>query len=197
MALTAGVLALARFLLIAWGLILAGYGAWDLLKPRGRLVDSSPKPYALLESVPPAVELRLSDALSPASEIEVQSTITVLPSGEREATGGVNVTRSSGLDPRDAERRTLRAELEPGVPGGLFVVRWTAVAAHGGARRFGSYYFGVGMAVPEHIRDEWAGRIYERDYWWRGTRSALAGGVILVLLGIFLPALARRSTLGP
>jgi len=184
---------ITRALFLFWGSVMLLFGTWDLLVPRARYVGSSLEPGAVVSSPPAAVTVSFSEELAPESEINVASTVSLSPSGERVYSGGEKVTAASGLDLGDPRRRTLRADLEPGLPGGLYVVNWKAVAAQGRAKRFGRFYFGAGMAVPEHIMSEMRGTLRERDYeyplW--GRRSALLGGVLLVALGALLPRLTR------
>jgi len=183
---------LGRALLALCGAVLLLFGGWFLLAPRARFAASDPLPGATVSLPPPAVTVRFDSALDPRSTIEVLRTIAVSASGDTSYPGGERVSTGAGLDPADAGRRTLRAALAPGLSTGLYVVRWTALAARGGSERFGTLYFGAGMPVPEHITRDMPGALRERDYQQRGRRSTLLGGVILVALAALLPRLPRR-----
>ena len=183
---------LIRGLLLLGGSLLLLYGVWSLIVPRARFVSSSPSPGATIERPPSAVTVAFSRPLDPQSTIEVLSTISLSPSGEQSFTDGATLATTSGLDAGDARRRTLRVELPPELPGGLYVVRWTAMTEGGRARRFGTYYFGVGMPVPEHIMRDVPGALQEQDHRARERRSVVLGGVILLGLVALLPRLAQR-----
>lgn len=167
------------------------FGVYDLLTPRARYVNSSPAPGAELAAVPTSVTVGFSDELAPESTISVTSTITLSPSGEKVYLDGKKFT-AAGPDPSDPQHRTLRAVVEPGLPGGLYWVDWTAVAARGKSKRFGRFCFGAGMPVPPDITRD-SGALWERDYKWRGNRAALIGGVLLIGLGTLLPRMMRRE----
>lgn len=87
----------------------------------------------------------------------------------------------SRLASDDLERRSLEA-IPPPLGRGLYLVRWAAYPSPGGGvARYGSFGFGVGVAVPPDSE----GRILsltERDSDWRGRRSSLLGGVLLLVL---------------
>jgi hypothetical protein len=63
------------------------------------------------------------------------------------------------------------------------------------AQRFGSFYFGAGMPVPDHILREGTNSLQKKDFeyeeGWRA--SALGGGFIFILLGLFWKQFPRRT----
>jgi methionine-rich copper-binding protein CopC len=181
-----------RALLLFFGSLLLLFGAWELLAPRARYVSSHPAPGAALAAPPQEVLVSFSNELTPESNISVTSTVTLSPSGEKEYSGGKRFT-ATGPDPRDPQRRTLRVELEPGEPAGLYWVQWKAVAARGKSQRFGRLCFGAGMTVPDHITRDMPGALREWNYRWRERRAALLGGLLLVALGVVLPRLPLRG----
>jgi hypothetical protein len=111
----------------------------------------------------------------------VRSTVTLNETGEEHATGDTPVAEAVGVLALGAGRRTLCEGWPAGPPGGLSVVDWTTVRAGGGAERFGDLYFGVGMEVPRFIRD--GGGARESERYARDRREALAGGLLLILIG--------------
>lgn len=179
-----------RVVLLFFGSIMLLFGVYDLVVPRARYVNSSPTPGAELVALPASLSVSFSDELAPESSIGVVSTITLSTSGEKVYSDGRKFT-VAGPDPGDPQHRTLRAALEPGLPGGLYWVEWTAVAARGKSKRFGRFCFGAGMPVPPEITRDGAGALWERDYKWRGNRAALIGGVLLMALGALLPRKIR------
>ena len=181
-----------RVLLLFFGSIMLLFGACDVMAPRARFVNSSPAPGAELPALPASVSVSVSDDLAPESTIAVGSTITLSPSGEKVYSDGKKFS-AKGPDPGDAQHRTLRVVLEPGLPRGLYWVEWMAVAARGKSKRFGKFCFGAGMPVPPEITRDAAGGLWERDYKWRGTRAALLGGVLLIAMGVLLPRIMRRE----
>ena len=181
-----------RGLLLFFGSVMLLFGACDVMAPRARYVTSIPAPGTQIAAVPASVTVSFSDELAPESTIAVASTITLSPSGERVYADGKKFT-AAGPDSSDPQNRTLRAVLEPGLPGGLYWVEWTAVAARGKSRRSGRFSFGAGMPVPPDNRRDEGSALRERDYKWRGTRAALLGGVLLIALGALLPRMLRRQ----
>ena len=181
-----------RAALLFFGSVMLLFGACDLLAPRARYVSSSPEPGAALAAPPASVTISFSDELAPESDIAVASTITLPPSGGPVYADGKRFT-ASGPDPGDSRGRTLRADLEPGLPRGLYWVQWRAVAARGKAERLGMFCFGAGMPVPADITRDMPGALGEWDNKRRGRRAALLGGVLLVALGALLPRLPWRG----
>lgn len=173
-------------LLIFLGAVLVIFGLYDLLVPRARFASSSPEPGSTITALPTSIVVKFSNELDPESTLDVVSTIRLLPSGETDYTDGKSLVRSAGLDVDDPSRKTMRAELRPGLPNGLYVVNWRTKSARWRAITFGRFYFGAGMAVPEHITRDMSGTIWERTYEQRSRRGALAGGLLLVALGLFL-----------
>ena len=181
-----------RVLLLFFGFVMLLFGACDLMKPRARYVTSTPAPGTEIAAVPASVTVSFSDELAPESTIAVTSTITLSPSGERVYADGKKFT-AAGPEAGDPQNRTLRAVLEPGLPGGLYWVEWTAVAARGKSKRFGRFSFGAGMPVPPNTSRDEGSALRERDYKWRGSRAELVGGVLLIALGALLPRMPQRE----
>lgn len=76
--------------------------------------------------------------------------------------------------------------------GGLYLVDWTTTSATSGhAQRFGSPYFGVGMAVPDFFVREGVWR--EEDPGERDRRETMLGGVICIAIGLAWPRLKALS----
>ena len=169
-------------LLIALGALLMVPAGCDLLTQKARLVASDPAGGVMLSGAPSDVSLTFSDELSPSSTITVRRTVTLDWAGREEATGGTPVADASGESALSIDRRTLRVRLPEQPPGGLYVVDWTSVRARSNDERYGDLYFGVRMEVPRFIRDGGAPR--ERDPYERDRRAALAGGVILIMIGL-------------
>ncbi|MGH7288631.1 MAG: copper resistance protein CopC [Myxococcota bacterium] len=170
----------ARVALVVLGALMLVFSAGQALRSRAPYESSDPAPGAALVAPPEAVRVSFGAALDPSSSFHVTRT-----------TPGENATRvaaSSGLDPDDPERRTLKAEL-PAMSGGLYRVAWHSAPASGGIARYGAFYFGVGMPVPESLAE--SEPLEGRDSGERRHRHALAGGVILIALGVLLPWLPR------
>lgn len=180
-----------RVLLLFFGSVMLLFGMYQLIAPRASFVNSTPAPGAELAAVPTSVTVGFSDQLAPESTIGVISTITLSPSGEKVYSDGKKFN-AAGPDPGDPQQRTLRAVLEPGLPGGLYWVEWTAVAARGKSKRYGRFCFAAEMPVPPDITRD-SGALWERDYRWRGNRAALLGGVLLIGMGALLPRIMRRE----
>jgi methionine-rich copper-binding protein CopC len=174
-----------RIALVGWGLILLAVGGCDLLKPRARLVESTPPAGAVLETPPAAVLLRFDEPLGEQSYVRVRSTITLSPAGEQVHGSGPEFT-ANGPDPSDRDRRTLRVELPPGLPGGLYWVTWRTGVNRGSAVRYGQFCFAAGMPIPESILAENPGGKRERDGRQRQRTGALAGGLILLVLAVIV-----------
>jgi hypothetical protein len=120
--------------------------------------------------------------LDPASHLQVSRATP----GE----AATQVGASSGLDPDDPQQRTLRAGLS-GASAGLYRVSWRSLPASGGVARSGSFRFGVGMPVPGSVAGD-EPPLEERDVGERAQRKTVAGGALLILLGVLLPRLPRR-----
>jgi methionine-rich copper-binding protein CopC len=176
-----------RGVLIFLGLLLFIFGVFDLLVPRARFVNSNPSPEANIGEAPPAVTASFNNKLAPESHLNVTSTIMLLPSGKTEYLAGRSVVLRSQIDPADPSGKSLRAELQPGLHKGLYWVNWTTTTAGWRTVTYGKTAFGVGMKVPEHIINDMGGNIWERTYDYRRRRAALVGGVVLIVLGLFLP----------
>lgn len=182
----------ARILLLFFGFALLFFGLWDLLVPRGRFVSSSPQAGSMIADPPTAVIINFSNELSPESQIEVLSTVRLLPSGEQDYPDQKSVVVFSRLDPDDPSRRSIRADLRLGLHKGLYAVSWRTKSAGWRARTLGRMYFGAGMPVPEHIIQDARGTIWERHFQQRERRGALIGGVVLLALGFWLPRFQRQ-----
>ena len=169
---------LARSALVALGVLMLAFFAAEQLRSRARYESSEPALGATLASAPAAVRVSFGGALDPSSQLWVDRTAP----GEAASRVGV----SSGLDPDDPERKTLRAELS-GRAAGRHHVSWSAVpAAGGGVPRPGSFTFEVGRSGSGPA----PGGVQERDSGRRGRRSVAVGAVLLIALGAILPALA-------
>ena len=183
--------AILRMLCIGWGSILLLFGACQLLRPKARYIESDPRPGAMLQSPPSVVTVTFSESLSADSRIGIYPSIVFSPSGDRSyGTGDLNVV--SGLDPDDSRGRTLRAVLGEGIASGRYRVRWSAIPAQGGTTRRGHFEFTAG-SVPDDVTRGMEPGLTERDTRWRGRRSALVGGVLLIALGLVFPMLPRRG----
>lgn len=170
----------ARVALVALGALMVVFAAGQALRSRAPYESSHPAPGAALVAPPDAVRVSFGAALDPSSSFYVTRTTP----GEH----ATRVAASSGLDPGDPERRTLKAEL-PALSGGLYRVAWHSAPASGGIARTGAFYFGVEMPVPESLAE--SEPLEGRDSGERGHRHAIAGGVILIALGVLLPWLPR------
>jgi hypothetical protein len=107
--------------------------------------------------------------------------VVYLPIAPGEGDISRDVPVISRLAPDDADRRTLEA-VPPRLSRGLYLVRWTANPEGGGVIRRGSFTFGIGAAVPAD-RDGMTYSLDERDSNWRGRRSTLLSGVLLLAIG--------------
>lgn len=182
-----------RVALIIMGLALLLFGLAGLLVPRALFVGSNPAPGSVVNEVPVAVSIIFSEKLAAGSTMDVTSTVKRLPSGEIEYLVGSSVVTHSGIDPNDASGKTLRAELQPNLHQGLYWVNWRTTAAGWRTVAYGQTVFGVGMPIPEHTTKDMDGAKWERAYQWRSGRATLVGGVIMIVLGLFLPSRKRRS----
>ncbi len=179
-----------RILLALIGLSMLFGSIGHALVPHARYRQSRPAPAGVLATPPAEVVIRFSREVAPDSRIGVVCTVSILPSGEWSYSGGENVVAQSGFDPNDPSHQSLRAVLRPGLLRGLYRVDWSAVTARGRAERFGSYYFGVGMSVPDSITRDLGGPLRERDVYDTDEVSPRAVpfvGVLLIALAILLP----------
>jgi methionine-rich copper-binding protein CopC len=163
------------------------FGAADALRTRASYVSSLPAPGVMLEHPPAAVRVSFGAALDPASSLTL--TRLVLPPYTGEQPKDVEITRHIALD--DPGQRTFEA-VPSQLPAGVYRVRWQALPAGGGVPRFGSFCFGVGVPVPADA----AGvpcSLQDRDAGTRGRKNTLAGGVLLLALGMLAPRFSRRS----
>ena len=183
---------LMRALLLFCGSLMLLFGVWHLLAPSAQYVTSNPGPGSVLALPPQQVSIIFTEELASESTITVTSTIRLSPSGEQVYSDGDRFV-SSGPDASDPQRRTLRVELDPNLPAGLYWVQWKAVAARGKAERFGTLCFGVGMLVPDHITRDMPGAFREHDSQRRRRRAALLGGLLLIALGGLFPHLPMRG----
>lgn len=173
-------------ILIALGLVLLGFGAWDLVVPRARFVVSNPPPGGMINEVPAVVTVNFSNKLHSDSKIDVTSTVELLPSGEQEFLNGGSVVMNSEIDPTDESGQTLRANLRPNLHRGLYYIRWTTKTAGWRTVTNGETSFGIGMNVPEHVTKSMGGAIRERNFDYRDRRAALFGGIVLLALALLL-----------
>jgi methionine-rich copper-binding protein CopC len=184
-------LLISRVLLFIIGGVLLIFGVVSLLVPRAKFVSSTPTAGSTIAEPPTTVIVNFSNKLSSESQIDVVSTIRLLPSGEVENLNGRSVVISSGLNAGDPSGKSMRAELRAGLHEGLYFVNWRTKSAPWRAITYGKTHFGVGMPVPEHIiRD--SGTIWERSYDFRRRRAALVGGVMLIALAFALPMMGKR-----
>lgn len=174
-----------RIALAGWGMILLAVGGCDLLAPRARLVESTPPAGAVLETPPAAVLLSFDEPLGEQSSMRVRSTITLSPAGAQVHGSGPEFT-ANGPDPSDGDRRTLRVELPPGLPGGLYWVSWRTYVTNGMAARSGQYCFSAGMPIPGSILADNPGGKRERDSRQRQRTGAIAGGLIMLALAAII-----------
>lgn len=176
-----------RALLLFFGVVLLIFGLWDLLVPRAHFVNSNPAAGAVIEAPPSSVSVSFTNELDPESRLDVTSTIELLPSGEHEYLDGRSVITRAEIDPGDSSGKTLRAHLRPGLHKGIYWVSWTTRVSGWRTISYGKTVFGIGMKVPEHLTADMGGTVWERNYQYRSRRAALIGGVVLVVLGLFLP----------
>jgi len=184
-----------QVLFIGFGLIMVVFGLTNLFQTRPHFASSHPKPGQSMASPPTAVTVTFTEELSPESTISVVSTVIVKPSGELSYFGGEKVNTTSAIDIYGPLHRSLKAILQLDLPNGLYRVDWNALAAKTRAQRFGSFYFGAGMPVPDHILREGTDSLREKDFEYeKGWRaSALGGGFIFIFIGLFLKQFPRRT----
>lgn len=181
-----------RTLLLLMGSGALLFGLWQQLVPRARYVSSSPAAGASLATSPTSIVVRFSNQLNMSSEMAVTSTITLSPSGEPIYGDGPRFS-AKGPDPNDPLRQTMRLDLSPELPRGLYWVQWTTESVRGRARSSGRLCYAVGMTVPDYITRDQPGGLLQHDYKWREHRATLLAGVLLIALGIFLPRLGWKS----
>ncbi|MEK6282565.1 MAG: copper resistance protein CopC [Acidobacteriota bacterium] len=176
---------IAGVVVILPGLALLLFGVWDLLVPRARFVSSNPPAGAIVTEPPSSVTITFSNKLAPESNLDVTSTIRLLPSGESEYLDGSSVVRKSGID-GDASDKSMGADLRPDLHKGLYWVSWRTKSDGWGTITYGKTYFTVGMPAPENITRDMDGAVWERNYQWRRRRGALVGGIVMILLGLLM-----------
>ena len=186
---------MVRTLLIGFGLIMFVFGLADLFQARPHFVSSFPEPGQSMASPPTAVTVTFSEELSPESTISVVSTVTEKATGELSYSGGEKVNTTSAIDIYSPPNRSLKAILQLDLPNGLYRVDWNTLAAKTRVQSFGSFYFGVGMSVPDHILREGTDSLREKDFEYeKGWRaSALGGGFIFIFIGLFWKQFPRRA----
>jgi methionine-rich copper-binding protein CopC len=168
----------AQRALAALGALLLAFGAADRLRTRPSFASSEPAPGAMLEAPPTLVRVSFGAALDPASSLSI--TRLVLPPHTGEQPEEVEI--ADRIAPTDPERRTLEAA-PPRLRSGLYRVSWHALPAAGGVPRHGSFSFGIGVPVPADA----AGAVHslrDRDSGSRGRSRTLAGGTLLLALGL-------------
>jgi methionine-rich copper-binding protein CopC len=176
----------ARLALAALGAFMLLFGAADALRTRASYVSSQPAPGATLEQPPAAVRVSFGAALDPASSLSL--TRLVLPPYTGAQPEDVEITRR--LAPDDPQQRTLEA-VPAQLAAGVYRASWQALPAGGGVPRFGSFSFGVGVPVPADA----AGVTYslqDRDSGTRGRRHTIAGGALLLALGMLAARFSPR-----
>ena len=139
--------AIARDLLLAWGSLLLCFGIYQLTLPRASYVSSSPAAGESLSTPPAMLTIRFGRALVSESWASVRRTWTREGAPDR---AGERTRRSSGPDPADPTGRTLKVDLGPDLGRGIYRVDWHVVAS-GGAPRYGSFYFAVGIPLPRDL----------------------------------------------
>ena len=177
---------IVRLITLVIGCALLIFGIGDLLIPRARFVSAEPAAGATIPEVPSSVILYFTNPLSSESTIDVTSTIRLGPNGEPENLHGSSVVLKSGLNSSDAARKSLRADLRPGLHKGLDWISWRTTSERWGTTTYGSSSFAAGMPVPESITRDRRGTFSEQTYQRRSRRAALIGGVIMIALGMYL-----------
>ena len=182
--------AAVRSVLLGWGALMLCFGAWQLVGPHPRYVDSSPAAGGSLPRPPEAIAVRFSQALDPSSSVTVQRTLGLAGAPEGD---DAQVSRAATLDPQDPTGRTLRTKSLPALAGGIYRVDWRVLVAGGHNAGYGSYYFGIGMAVPGHLVGRASGPYREQQGGARGHRASLLAGLMLLVLGVLVPARILRG----
>jgi methionine-rich copper-binding protein CopC len=174
----------AGAVLAGLGALFIAFGAVQFVVPHARYLGSTPSPGESHSESPKAIVLRFNHALDPASSLSVRPADA---NGVAEAGAAAGVA-TARLDPDDSARKTLRAE-SLGLGNGLYRVDWRAVTLGQTRTTYGSFYFGVGVAVPPPL----AGSVDRpfRDAGGRGYRAAVLSGAIFLVLAALL---ARWAT---
>ncbi|HKE58936.1 MAG TPA: copper resistance protein CopC [Pyrinomonadaceae bacterium] len=180
-----------RVSLLLLGAVILTCWVFYHLVPRASFVTSNPHPGAVLATPPETVSINFSDELAANSEISVASTITLGPSGESLYGDGKTFT-SAGLDHHDPQHKTLTVNLDPGLPKGLYWVKWKTSAARGGAQRYGNFCFSAGMPIPASITRAEPGGFREENPRFRDYRAVLLGGLFLLAFAVALPYISWR-----
>lgn len=176
-----------RALLLVLGAIMLIFGLWYQLAPRARYVESSPKPNSVHSGSPDNVTINFNRELSADSRMNVLSIITMSASGE-EIHKTEKLYSVNGPDPNGASRKTLRVDVSSELPSGVYSVQWTVMPRHLGVRSHGMFYFGVGMPLPSYFMDGSPRGVYEQYWARRRHRATLIAGVILLVMGCFVPS---------
>jgi methionine-rich copper-binding protein CopC len=167
------------------GVLMLVWSAVDALRTRASYLSSQPAPGASLEAAPSTVRITFRAELDPASSIG----LTRLGNGAPGSGLPLDIAVVRRLASDDPQRRTLEAIPAP-LSSGLYRVSWHAFPAGGGVPRHGSYSFGIGRPVPVDTPSS-THSLTDRDADARGRRHTLVGGLLLVVLGGFLPRLSR------
>jgi methionine-rich copper-binding protein CopC len=178
---------IVRALLLVLGAIMLLFGLWFQFGPRARYTGSSPKPGSVLSESPSNITINFSRELTAESRMTVVSTMTVSPSGEA-IHEDRRVSTITGPDTNDAQGQTLRVNVSPELPAGLYWVNWTVFPKSVGVRSYGSFYFVVGMPLPTYLTGDSSGGLHEQHRPGRRQRAVLISGVILLAMGFFIPS---------
>ena len=149
----------------------------------------------MVDQVPNQVWVTFSDALDPTSSISVHLAAIESPSGELSFPNR-QVSIHAGRDPGDRSGRSLRAELVPGLPAGLYRVAWKTVAQNERALVAGTFCFGVGISdrllrgLGGSLREREPGSLAEPD---SKRAMLLITGLLFVGVAAALPWLLRRT----
>lgn len=176
-----------RALLLVLGAIMLMFGLWYQFAPRARYVESSPTPNSVHSGTPGNVTISFNRELSAESRMNVLSIITMSQSGE-EIHETEKLYTANGPDPNGASRKTLGVNVSSKLPSGIYCVQWTVMPRYLGVRSHGMFYFGVGMSLPPYFTDASPGGLYERYWPRRRQRATLIAGVILLVIGCFVPS---------
>lgn len=171
------------------GALMLLFAAADGLRTRAVYVSSQPLPGATLQGAPVALRVTFGAALDPSSSLAV----TRLIARSRPDAAPEDIAILQRLAADDPSRRTLEG-LPPQLPAGVYRVSWQALPEGGGIPRHGSFAFGVEAAVPPDVGIV-SYALQERDVGTRGRRSVIAGGALLLLLGLLArkPGSRRRG----
>ena len=141
--------------------------------------------------MPDALTIEFTNELHHESTVAVASTITVSPDGEKVYGDGKLFKAAAQSNNRS---RSITVPLDPNLPNGLYWVKWSTVAARAKARSFGDSCFTVGMPIPEDIIRDRPTAVVEHNSGYRDQRAVLAGGILLLALGITLPFLSGQPS---